>query len=53
MTSETKVIKDVLETGLPDSVSSTVITGHLNGSGRRIEAISVLLSIETGIIHPT
>jgi 3-oxoacyl-[acyl-carrier-protein] synthase II len=52
---ETKVIKDVFEKqAYQIPISSTKsITGHLMGAAGGIEAISVLLSIETGIIHPT
>jgi 3-oxoacyl-[acyl-carrier-protein] synthase II len=52
---ETKVIKDVFgKEAYRIPVSSTKsITGHLMGAAGGIEAISVLLSIETGIIHPT
>jgi len=52
---ETKVIKDVFgKEAYQIPVSSTKsITGHLMGAAGGIEAISVLLSIETGIIHPT
>jgi 3-oxoacyl-[acyl-carrier-protein] synthase II len=52
---ETKVIKDVFgKHAYQIPVSSTKsITGHLMGAAGGIEAISVLLSIETGIIHPT
>jgi 3-oxoacyl-[acyl-carrier-protein] synthase II len=52
---ETKVIKDVFgKEAYQIPLSSTKsITGHLMGAAGGIEAISVLLSIETGIIHPT
>jgi 3-oxoacyl-[acyl-carrier-protein] synthase II len=52
---ETKVIKDVFEKqAYRIPVSSTKsITGHLMGAAGGVEAITVLLSIETGIIHPT
>jgi 3-oxoacyl-[acyl-carrier-protein] synthase II len=52
---ETKVIKDIFgKQAYQIPVSSTKsITGHLMGAAGGIEAISVLLSIETGIIHPT
>ena len=52
---ETKVIKDVFgKEAYQIPVSSTKsITGHLMGAAGGVEAISVLLSIETGIIHPT
>ena len=52
---ETKVIKDVFgKQAYQIPVSSTKsITGHLMGAAGGIEAISVLLSIETGIVHPT
>jgi len=52
---ETKVIKDVFgKQAYQIPVSSTKsITGHLMGAAGGIEAISVLLSIETGVIHPT
>jgi 3-oxoacyl-[acyl-carrier-protein] synthase II len=52
---ETRVIKDVFgKQAYQIPVSSTKsITGHLMGAAGGIEAISVLLSIETGIIHPT
>jgi 3-oxoacyl-[acyl-carrier-protein] synthase II len=52
---ETKVIKDVFGKeayGIPVS-STKSITGHLMGAAGGVEAISVLLSIETGMIHPT
>jgi 3-oxoacyl-[acyl-carrier-protein] synthase II len=50
-----KVIKDVFgKQAYQIPISSTKsITGHLMGAAGGIEAISVLLSIETGIIHPT
>ncbi len=52
---ETKVIKDVFgKEAYQIPVSSTKsITGHLMGAAGGVEAVSVLLSIETGIIHPT
>jgi len=52
---ETKVIKDVFgKEAYQIPLSSTKsITGHLMGAAGGVEAISVLLSIETGIIHPT
>ena len=52
---ETKVIKDVFgKEAYQIPVSSTKsITGHLMGAAGGVEAISVLLSIETGMIHPT
>ncbi len=52
---ETRVIKDVFgKEAYQIPVSSTKsITGHLMGASGGVEAISVLLSIETGIIHPT
>ncbi|MGQ9645318.1 MAG: beta-ketoacyl-[acyl-carrier-protein] synthase family protein [Thermodesulfobacteriota bacterium] len=52
---ETKVLKDIFQKqAYQIPVSSTKsITGHLMGAAGGVEAIAVLLSIETGIIHPT
>jgi len=52
---ETKVIKDVFgKQAYRIPISSTKsITGHLMGAAGGLEAISVLLAIEKGIIHPT
>ena len=52
---ETKMIRDVFgKHAYRIPVSSTKsITGHLMGAAGAIEAISVLLAIEKGIIHPT
>jgi 3-oxoacyl-[acyl-carrier-protein] synthase II len=52
---ETKMIRDVFgKHAYRIPVSSTKsITGHLMGAAGGIEAISVLLAIEKGIIHPT
>jgi 3-oxoacyl-(acyl-carrier-protein) synthase len=52
---ETKVIRDVFgKEAYRIPVSSTKsITGHLMGAAGGAEAISVLLAIEKGIIHPT
>jgi 3-oxoacyl-[acyl-carrier-protein] synthase II len=52
---ETKAIKDVFGKQayrIPTS-STKSITGHLMGAAGGVEAISVLLAIEKGIIHPT
>ena len=49
------MIKDVFEKQayrIPIS-STKSITGHLMGAAGGVEAISVLLAIEKGIIHPT
>jgi 3-oxoacyl-[acyl-carrier-protein] synthase II len=52
---ETKTIKDVFgKQAYRIPISSTKsITGHLMGAAGGVEAISVLLAIEKGIIHPT
>jgi len=52
---ETKVIKDVFgKKAYQIPISSTKsITGHLMGAAGGVEAISVLMAIETGVIHPT
>src|SRR4030043_1969833 len=52
---ETKMIKDVLgKEAYHIPISSTKsITGHLMGAAGGVEAISILLAIERGIIHPT
>jgi len=52
---ETKVIKDVFgKKAYQIPISSTKsITGHLMGAAGGVEAISVLMAIEKGIIHPT
>jgi 3-oxoacyl-[acyl-carrier-protein] synthase II len=52
---ETKVIKDVLgKEAYRIPISSTKsITGHMMGAAGGAEAISVMLTIEKGIIHPT
>ena len=52
---ETKAIKDVFgKQAYRIPISSTKsITGHLMGAAGGVEAISVLLAIEKGIIHPT
>jgi len=52
---ETKMIKDVFgRQAYCIPISSTKsITGHLMGAAGGVEAISVLLAIEKGIIHPT
>jgi len=52
---ETKMIRDVFgKHAYRIPLSSTKsITGHLMGAAGAIEAISVLLAIEKGIIHPT
>ena len=52
---ETKVIKDIFgKQAYNIPISSTKsITGHLMGAAGGVEAISVLLSIERGIVHPT
>jgi 3-oxoacyl-[acyl-carrier-protein] synthase II len=53
--SETKVIKDVFgKEAYRIPISSTKsITGHLMGAAGGAEAISVLLTMEKGTIHPT
>jgi 3-oxoacyl-[acyl-carrier-protein] synthase II len=53
--SETKVIKDVFgKEAYRIPISSTKsITGHLMGAAGGAEAISTLLTMERGIIHPT
>jgi 3-oxoacyl-[acyl-carrier-protein] synthase II len=52
---ETKMIKDVFgKQAYRIPISSTKsITGHMMGAAGGVEAISVLLAIEKGIIHPT
>ena len=52
---ETKMIKDVFgKHAYHIPISSTKsITGHMMGAAGGVEAISVLLAIEKGIIHPT
>jgi 3-oxoacyl-[acyl-carrier-protein] synthase II len=52
---ETRMIKDVFgKQAYRIPISSTKsITGHLLGAAGAVEAISVLLAIEKGIIHPT
>jgi 3-oxoacyl-[acyl-carrier-protein] synthase II len=52
---ETRMIKDVFgQKAYHIPISSTKsITGHLMGAAGGVEAISVLLTIEKGIIHPT
>jgi len=52
---ETKVIRDIFgKQAYNIPISSTKsITGHLMGAAGGVEAISVLLSIEKGMIHPT
>lgn len=52
---ETKAIKNVFgKEAYRIPVSSTKsITGHLMGAAGGVEAISVILAIERGIIHPT
>ena len=52
---ETKVIKDVFgKHAYHIPISSTKsITGHMMGAAGGVEAISVLLAVEKGIIHPT
>ncbi len=52
---ETKVIKDVFgKQAYHIPISSTKsITGHLMGAAGGVEAISVMLTLEKGIIHPT
>jgi 3-oxoacyl-[acyl-carrier-protein] synthase II len=52
---ETKMIKDLFgKHAYHIPVSSTKsITGHMMGAAGGVEAISVLLAIEKGIIHPT
>ena len=52
---ETKIIKDVFgKQAYRIPISSTKsITGHLMGAAGGVEAISALLAIEKGIIHPT
>jgi 3-oxoacyl-[acyl-carrier-protein] synthase II len=52
---ETKVIKEIFgkhSYRIPVSATKS-ITGHLMGAAGGVEAISVLLAIEKGIIHPT
>jgi 3-oxoacyl-[acyl-carrier-protein] synthase II len=52
---ETKAIKDIFGSQayrIPIS-STKSITGHLMGAAGGVEAISILLAIERGIIHPT
>jgi 3-oxoacyl-[acyl-carrier-protein] synthase II len=52
---ETKVIKRVFGKqahSIPIS-STKSITGHLMGAAGGVEAISVLLALEKGIVHPT
>ena len=52
---ETKVIRDIFgKQAYSIPISSTKsITGHLMGTGGGVEAISILLSIERGMVHPT
>ncbi len=52
---ETRMLKDVFgKQAYRIPVSSTKsITGHLMGAAGGVEAISVLLAVEKGIIHPT
>ncbi len=52
---ETKAIKNIFgKQAYQIPISSTKsITGHLMGAAGGVEAISVLLAIEKGIIHPT
>lgn len=52
---ESKVIRDIFgKQAYNIPISSTKsITGHLMGAAGGVEAISVLLAIEKGIIHPT
>ncbi len=52
---ETKMIRDVFgKQAYAIPISSTKsITGHMMGAAGGVEAISVLLAIEKGIIHPT
>jgi 3-oxoacyl-[acyl-carrier-protein] synthase II len=52
---ETRMIKDVFgKHAYRIPISSTKsITGHMMGAAGGVEAISVLLAIEKGIIHPT
>jgi len=52
---ETKVIRDIFgKQAYSIPISSTKsITGHLMGAAGGVEAISVLLSIEKGMVHPT
>jgi len=52
---ETKVIKDVFgKQAFRIPISSTKsITGHLMGAAGGVEAITVVLTLEKGIIHPT
>ena len=52
---ETKVIKDIFgKQAYSIPISSTKsITGHLMGAAGGVEAISILLALERGIIHPT
>jgi len=52
---ETKVIKDVFGKQafrIPISATKS-ITGHLMGAAGGVEAISVVLTLEKGVIHPT
>lgn len=52
---ETKMLKDVFgkQAYLIPISSTKSITGHLMGGAGGVEAISILLAIEKGIIHPT
>ena len=52
---ETKVIKDVFgKQAYQIPISSTKsITGHMMGAAGGVEAISVALTLERGMIHPT
>jgi len=52
---ETKVIKNIFgKQAYAIPISSTKsITGHLMGAAGGVEAISVILALERGIIHPT
>jgi 3-oxoacyl-[acyl-carrier-protein] synthase II len=52
---ETRVIRDIFgKHAYSIPISSTKsITGHLMGAAGGVEAISVLLSIEKGMVHPT
>lgn len=52
---ETRMLKDIFgKQAYHIPISSTKsITGHLMGAAGGVEAISVLLAIEKGIIHPT
>jgi 3-oxoacyl-[acyl-carrier-protein] synthase II len=52
---ETKAIKNIFGKQayhIPISATKS-ITGHLMGAAGGVEAISVLLALEKGIIHPT